>query len=144
MKCFDQTHREPVNKLAALQCAKGVKREIGPLPPSHSAICPPIHGPVAMRKMFEGKCPEHHGVNLTGTRFGRFTVIGMARLWKKKDRALWVARCACGMYETRSARAVKNARNVDDCCEQCRKVKVANFHHERRVRACAPLGGRTP
>lgn len=61
--------------------------------------------------------------NLTGTRFGRFVVLG---LWEpdrprgKNALPMWVVRCACGDYETRTTRAIRNPANQDDRCQLCR------------------------
>ncbi len=53
-------------------------------------------------------------VNLTGLRFGRFTVLGVA-----KDFPGWVVRCDCGRYSTRRAKAIKNPANAQDRCDHC-------------------------
>lgn len=62
--------------------------------------------------------------DLTGHKFGRFTVIGKL-MWEKRsvDKALWVCRCACGKYAARTSKAARNPANAEiDRCEQCRHV----------------------
>ena len=55
--------------------------------------------------------------NLTGIRFGRFTVIGLC-----KTGGMWCVRCDCGKYATRKKKAVMNKENVQDRCEHCRHL----------------------
>lgn len=59
-------------------------------------------------------------VDLTGHRFGNFSVIGIAdRVKKSKSNGqLWVVRCDCGWHEYRTAKAL---RNPSGClmCEVC-------------------------
>lgn len=47
-------------------------------------------------------------VDMTGKKFGRFTVLGM---WagETSDGARWVCRCVCGDYEVRSVKTIKSA-----------------------------------
>jgi hypothetical protein len=61
--------------------------------------------------------------DLTGKRFGRFLVIGVfdgAKNYRKKT--LWVVKCACGRYETRSRRALLNPKNKGDRCNICKEL----------------------
>jgi hypothetical protein len=68
-------------------------------------------------------------VDLTGTRYGRMTVVGYLgpvgkTLGKSRKRmGLWLVRCACSAFEQRSTRAIKNPENSDDCCGDCRHLK---------------------
>lgn len=69
--------------------------------------------------------------NLTGVRFGRFTVIGLsAKLVGEAagKPAMWAVRCDCGNYAKRTSKAVKNPANSVDRCETCRQV----VYEERR------------
>jgi hypothetical protein len=54
--------------------------------------------------------------DLTGVRFGRFTVVGLYQ------EGLWLVRCACGDFETRRSKAVNNPNNKQDRCENCRQT----------------------
>lgn len=68
--------------------------------------------------------------DLTGVKFGRFQVIGIADTTASSHGAmLWVCRCACGDYELRRAKAIRNPQNIDDCCVMCRQV---NYMRNRR------------
>ena len=57
--------------------------------------------------------------DMTGRKFGRFTVVGLLQSPKK----MWVVRCACGMYETRKERSMTNPNNQQDCCQKCRELQ---------------------
>lgn len=59
---------------------------------------------------------ETTGSDLTGAKFGRFTVVGYSA--EKSGR--WVVRCQCGNYEFRRAKAITNANNDRDMCLDCR------------------------
>lgn len=72
--------------------------------------------------------------DLSGIKFGRFTVVGV---WDDAEGAprndvktKWVVRCACGDYEVRSSRAVKNPKNDQDRCRFCRDLE----YKKRRYR----------
>lgn len=45
--------------------------------------------------------------NLTGEKFGRFTVIGVLDDYKPKRGLRWVVRCACGDYEARKSKTIR-------------------------------------
>lgn len=69
-------------------------------------------------------CPDLRPVTsndpqLVGHRWGRLVVIGMLKKWRSGSSASWVVRCDCGMYETRSARAIRRALNPDEGCTRC-------------------------
>ena len=53
--------------------------------------------------------------NLTGVSFANFYVIGM---WANGKG--WVARCECGTYCIRQAKAINNPDNFRDSCIDCR------------------------
>jgi hypothetical protein len=61
-------------------------------------------------------------VDVTGESFGRFTVIGYLGKYSKKGPAYWLVRCACGDYESRTSKAVRNPENRGDRCEKCRHL----------------------
>jgi hypothetical protein len=67
-----------------------------------------------------------HIKDLTGTRFGRFTVIGFA------TKGGWVVRCACGKYSTRRQKAIINPENAQDRCEHCRHLAFLKWEDYRR------------
>lgn len=56
---------------------------------------------------------------LAGAKFGRLTVMGHYTGPKSKNtRARYVVRCACGDYEIRSAKAIRQA-DPDAACAKC-------------------------
>lgn len=60
--------------------------------------------------------------DLTGTTFGRFTIVGyLGRKGNKTNKARWLARCACGAYEARRARTIRETCG-EDMCIACRAV----------------------
>ncbi len=63
-------------------------------------------------------------LDLRGHRFGRFTVVGhlgkMAAGINAKP--MWLVRCTCGDYESRTAKACRNVANAADCCDKCREL----------------------
>lgn len=107
--------RAPVDKTAALVVSKGftyvpnIKNN-----QRHWEICPPD----IKRELPPGMLKKDF---LVGCKFGRFVVVG---LYTKKNRryALWVCRCACGHYETRTAKAIRNESNAEDSCEFCKHL----------------------
>lgn len=72
-----------------------------------------------------------HSRDLTGDKFGRFTVIGLAAEYNPKKNAPWVVRCACGAYETRKARAITNPLNTGDCCRACQHLELIKRRYKR-------------
>lgn len=113
---FDQTHRLPVNKTAALVIGKGVAYLPGKIDADriHSELCPPIRRHLLLTSD-----------DLTGTRLGRLAVVGMHA--KKNGR--WVVRCDCGIFEIRTAKGLRNPENRGDRCVECWKVAGAKKHH---------------
>ena len=55
--------------------------------------------------------------NLAGISFGRFVVVGY--LGRIGGEGKWLVRCACGTFERRSARAIRNPANNFDRCRTC-------------------------
>lgn len=105
------------NRTAKNVTRRGVHYEAGIKAESdtfHSKLPPPIHN------RFTG--PRNQ--DLTGSRFGSFTVLGVFE--RKCDsgsgRTMWCVKCACGAYEIRSAKAIKNPKNSGDMCRECRHV----------------------
>lgn len=65
--------------------------------------------------------------DLSGRLFGRFRVVGIfdgeGAPRGKQATMMWVCRCACGRYQTRTARAVRNPKNTGDCCDECQQLR---------------------
>lgn len=74
--------------------------------------------PLATRFPTKGEALNPEFADLTGRRFGRFVVVGIARDFCPQ----WVVRCACGRYSTRKAKAIRNPENTQDRCEHCRHL----------------------
>jgi len=59
--------------------------------------------------------------NLIGRTFGHFTVIGYLGKPNPKKKTKWAVRCVCGKYEVRSTPSIKNEKNSQDRCLECKK-----------------------
>jgi hypothetical protein len=68
---------------------------------------------------------------LTGIRFGRFTVQGLALEFPKR----WVARCDCGKYQLFTAKAIRNTEYArESMCQHCRAIKCNSESLDRKHR----------
>lgn len=115
---------DPIDRLAALQMAKGEK-----------LLEPELKdAPNILQWRTRPRIKPHLGntPDLTGRVVGRLTVIGpLAELNTPNHGSKWVVRCSCGeWYETRSSKAINNPKNVDDCCRRCRHMKHVVRHYE--------------
>lgn len=111
-------NRVPVNKTAALVTGRGVHYT-----PKKKIQTADQITPIPTR-------PVRHGVDLSGTRQGRLTVIGLAHRVKGR----WVVRCDCGVYTLRTAKAISNPANNQDRCEHCRHLaQVKRSYHWRKT-----------
>ena len=83
-------------------------------------VCPPL------RRLMP------YDLNLVGVKFGRFTVMGLPRekVMLSRKTAAWIVRCACGRFEHRSAKAIRNPANFGDRCYECRKLAENRVVHE--------------
>lgn len=73
------------------------------------------HAPLPMK-------PAITGVDLTGFRCGKLTVVGLADMPERnaKRPAAWVVRCVCGYYETRTAKALRSPEYAAKAaCNEC-------------------------
>lgn len=66
--------------------------------------------------------------DLTGAKYGQFSVVGMCAEGHGKW-GLWVVRCSCGDYEVRSTKAIRRADNDSECCAKCR----ASYSSEKKI-----------
>lgn len=106
-------HEIPVNSTAARVMGRGEVYESGK---QHGSVCQDI--PLPTRKPTAAELAWETFVDLSGAKFGRFTVIGLSDGIKGK----WVVRCACGNYSARTSKAIRNPNNSADCCEECRHL----------------------
>jgi len=70
--------------------------------------------------------PTNIAEDLTGRKWGRMTVVGYLRSsTNNTGGAVWLARCACGAYETRRTKPIKNASPRDRCtkCNALRSIR---------------------
>ena len=125
---MDDIHaRKPINKTAAMVFAKGVSFES-----SLKDLVNDQSNPFLLKDTRSYKKISPSFVDLTGVKFGRFTVLGMADGMKKR----WVVRCSCGWYSTRCKKAITNEKNCHDMCEQCRYlIYLKCSEYERRTGA---------
>lgn len=123
---MDDIHsRKPVDRLAAQVVQPGVH-----FTPEKKVLSNDSDTPIAVRPIPKAARSAKNFDDLTGRKFGRFTVIGLARDFKKQ----WVVRCDCGRYSTRHSKAVKNPANEQDRCEHCRHLAyLKREEHWRRT-----------
>lgn len=104
----------PVNSTAARVLAKGIGHDYKPMESATDSDLP-----LATMK-FPGFPGQPALKDLTGTRFGRLTVLG----WSAEKNSRWVCRCVCGMYTLRTSRAIKKAAK-DSTCARCYLMALA-------------------
>lgn len=118
----DQHARVPVDRTAARVIGKGVSFDsnvgIGQCMHDSDLPIPTAPTPEKLRNM---------GADLTGSRFGRLTVIGYHSRKAKPNGAhkhRWVVRCACGRYSVRRGDSLRRAKNPNECCERCDQLRI--------------------
>jgi hypothetical protein len=109
----------PVNKQAARALGRGVHYDdtVQQKDLVHWEAPPPMRQILANMPDLRGIC------------FGRFVVLGLhetpaykTATGNKSSGANWVVRCACGDYEVRKAKAIRNPKNANDKCHECRRL----------------------
>lgn len=111
----------PINKQTALVVSKGVRFEpIKKIVQRHWSSAPQCDEPPRRAPL----------VDVAGKKFGRFTVVKYFGSNEKRG-ALWLVKCACGDYETRTSKSINNPNNTGDRCEKCRAVL---FLRQRQLR----------
>jgi hypothetical protein len=100
---MDCMHATPVNAQAA--------REMRASKPERkcSRTCPPLH-PEDLHVVRDRVGKLH---DLTGWPFGAAKVVGFFQWPGKWKHSLWVVRCACGNYETVTARTIMGHRATE-------------------------------
>lgn len=106
----------PISGTAARVIARGESFEYRPL---ESEVCSSM--PLSLKPVPAGMD------DLSGTKFGRLTVIGYST---DKSRR-WVCRCSCGNYVLRRTKAVVQAA-PDAACPQCYLMAVSKRHEFSR------------
>ena len=113
-KFFDFCHASvPVDRVAVWVSLRGEN-----FVPNKVVLTNDSKTPIATRPFTKVELNQDCFVDLRGRKFGRFTVIGISRDFSRQ----WVVRCSCGIYTTRSAKAIKNKKNDIDMCEHCRHL----------------------
>jgi len=107
----DIINRHPVNKQSAIVTSQGECYTPNKKIQTSDSDTPLKTAPLPQK-------PGRNFLDLTGVRRGRLTVIGLSADQNNR----WVARCDCGTYTLRTARAIKNPANTQDRCEHCRHL----------------------
>ena len=120
------SHHVPVNNMARKVTSKQEEyvpcKNIG-LNHYHS------YAPPTLTTIINSDRRSPNFTDLTGVKFGRFSVIGLASGFKGR----WVARCVCGKYEMRRQKAIINKKNYGDCCAICRHLQFLKRHHQYKT-----------
>lgn len=112
---FDGVHRDRIDRQAALVFSGGV---------AYEPKCKVVNFHSDTQPELRKNVPK--SINLAGIKFGRFTVVGLS----KHKSGTWVVRCACGAYEDRKAKAIRNPENFGDRCTKCRAVAQERRSYE--------------
>lgn len=106
---YDRPTSLPVNRLAARILKPGINYEPDKIIDQRHWDARPKTIPVSRSIK-----------NVTGKKFGRFTVVGL--YLRDKRGSLWAVKCVCGSFETRRTRSVINPSNDKDRCDKCRHL----------------------
>ena len=127
MALIDKTKGTPVDRVAARVTSRH-KQEFDAT--AHiQAHTRHSDNPFPMRALDSGLAGTANDIR--GLRNGRLVIIGLLaqrsknREQRKQGRrkmAQWVARCDCGRYEIRSAKAMRSPTNKEDRCMACWKL----------------------
>ncbi len=101
----------PINKTAAIVTGAGEHYT-----PNKKIQTGDSDFPIKSRNPNSSEKASDNFTDLTGVKYGRFTVIGISA----EHHGKWVVRCVCGVYTTRKTKAIKNKNNNLDRCEACR------------------------
>ena len=114
MSAFDKTHRDPVDRTAALVVSKGIA------PPFIRTGKPKAHREqiawVMARPQYQG--PSGNVRDRRGEQKGLLTVV--AYYGRKKTTQQWICRCVCGEMEVRSSLSLN--KPGADKCQSCKKL----------------------
>ena len=95
----------PATRTAAVVASKGEQFDWSP---SHCTLH--SSAPIPHRKPNREELIKPSFTDLSGMKFGRLTVLGIAaEIPSKTNGQRWVVRCVCGAHETRKAKAIKSA-----------------------------------
>lgn len=117
----------PVNRQTALANSGGIHYQPKIKPSTLQRFeCQPTHLLVK---------PLGNSIDLSGVKFGRFTVIGLLDrksmgFCGKNSVAKWLVRCDCGRFEHRTAKSIRNPLNNQDRCCECRRLEMNKRRYE--------------
>lgn len=63
-------------------------------------------------------------LNLIGTECGALRIVGYLGRKGGQSTARWLAKCMCGAYEPRTAKAIKSDASATDECMRCRYKRL--------------------
>jgi hypothetical protein len=91
--------------------------------------------PPKMREVTATDLEQTSFTDLRGRQFGRLTVLGILAREKTGSTKpnVWVVKCVCGDYESRTGKAIRNPANSDDCCQKCRQVAYLRRRETRKA-----------
>ena len=125
----DMHARKPINRQAAIVTGKGASFD-----PQKKIQTKDSDTPIPFRWPNPIEIINQYFIDLTGRKFGRFTVLGVYAEARTKIGLRWVVRCVCGTYSVRAGKAIKNKNNAHDRCEQCRYLAyMKRDDHFRRT-----------
>lgn len=75
--------------------------------------------------------------DLTGRRFGRLTVLGLAVAGFDGKKKRWSCRCTCGKYSTHRGQSLRGG--TEDRCHDCQIVRIATDGIGGRCVTCGGL-----
>ena len=115
----------PVNSAAARVLGSGVHYE-----PQKTIIQRHWTAPPQVKPLTAEQRANVQFEDLTGASFGRFKVIGyLGKMGEGKGSPpLWLVRCVCGDYESRTKKSIRNPENRGDRCEKCRALSHLKRH----------------
>lgn len=113
--------RCPIDKTAALVTSPGVHYE-----PDLSAT-----GRADSELPIQTTQVPFRARDLTGLKFGRFTVIGFHSKKKNSTGGVkfqrWVVKCACGIYSVRRGNAILSNKDPNESCDRCFHLRTVQF-----------------
>lgn len=116
MRAFEEiAKRTPINREALNVALGGTHFSFEPrkLNPTRSDVPPAI----ITRQLADEE-------EFTGRVLGRLTVIGRSMdAWEKSKKVRWVVRCACGWYERRRSRALRDMTLDAQMCSNCKMLE---------------------
>jgi len=106
----------PINSTAARVVSAGTHYVADK---KHGSAVYELKPPTRRATLKERQLPGY--LDLIGVRRGRLVVVGQADVAALN----WVARCDCGSFVIRTNKAMRNAANEADACEECRHILYA-------------------